>query len=402
ALPGLTLSSLPAESTTAKFDLTVDLVEADGQLIGTVEYNTDLFDATTIERLIHHYVRLLEAVVADPCIRVGELQMLSPAERRQLLVEWNATVTESPHTQTIHELFEAQVAKTPEAVAVVYGDKRLTYGELDARANQLARYLRTLGVGPDAFVGLCVERSLEMLVGLLGILKAGGAYVPLDSTYPTERLAYMLADSRPHVLLTQAALRASIPATEIPTLCLDTQWELVATGATANLPHHTLPEHLAYVIYTSGSTGRPKGVAIMHRSATAFIYWASTVYGIEELQGVLASTSIHFDLSVFELFVTLSYGGQVILSENALALSTLVNANDVTLINTVPSAIKELLRQNAIPNSVRTVNLAGEPLQSAVVDQLYALGGIQRVFDLYGPSEDTTYSTYMLRRLQGP
>ncbi|MFZ3015215.1 MAG: condensation domain-containing protein, partial [Nitrospira sp.] len=402
ALPGLTLSALPAESTTAKFDLTVDLVEADGVLSGTVDYSTDLFEAATIARLVNHYVRLLEAIVAKPTARVNELSMLSHAERQQLLVEWNATATDAPATQTIQELFEAQVMRTPEAVAVVHEDRHLTYGELNVRANQLARYLRTLGVGPDVLVGLCVERSLDMLVGLLGILKAGGAYVPLDPTYPTERLAYMLADSRPQVLLTQSALRASLPATEIPTLCLDTQWERVATGTTVNLPHHTLPQHLAYVIYTSGSTGRPKGVAIMHRSATAFICWASTVYGIEELQGVLASTSIHFDLSVFELFVTLSCGGQVILSENALALSTLVKANDVTLINTVPSAIKELLRQNAIPNSVRTVNLAGESLQSAVVDQLYTLGGIQRVFDLYGPSEDTTYSTYMLRRLQGP
>ncbi|MFZ3013875.1 MAG: condensation domain-containing protein, partial [Nitrospira sp.] len=260
ALPGLTLSSLPAESTTAKFDLTVDLVEEDGELSGTVDYSTDLFEAATIERLMNHYIRLLEAIVAEPTTRVNELSMLSPAERQQLLVEWNATATDAPATQTIQELFEAQVVRTPETVAVVYEDQQLTYSELNGRANQLARYLRTLGVRPDVLVGLCVERSLEMLVGLLGILKAGGAYVPLDPTYPTERLAYMLADSRPQVLLTQAALRVRIPATEIPTLCLDTQWELVATGATANLPHHNFPQHLAYIIYTSGSTGKGKGV----------------------------------------------------------------------------------------------------------------------------------------------
>ncbi|MEQ1845417.1 MAG: condensation domain-containing protein, partial [Nitrospira sp.] len=312
ALPGLTLSSLPAESTTAKFDLTVDLVEEDGELSGTVDYSTDLFEAATIERLMNHYIRLLEAIVAEPTTRVNELSMLSPAERQQLLVEWNATATDAPATQTIQELFEAQVVRTPETVAVVYEDQQLTYSELNGRANQLARYLRTLGVGPDVLVGLCVERSMEMLVGLLGILKAGGAYMPLDPTYPTERLAYMLADSRPQVLLTQAALRVSIPATEIPTLCLDTQWELVVTGGTANLPHRNFPQHLAYIIYTSGSTGKGKGVLVTHANVVHSTIARLITYR-EGLSSFLLLSSIAFDSSVAGILGTLAHGGQLVL-----------------------------------------------------------------------------------------
>ena len=398
ALPGLTLSSLPAESTTAKFDLTVDLVETDGELSGTVDYSTDLFEAATIARLMNHYIRLLEAIVAEPTTWVNELPMLSPAERQQLLVEWNATATDAPATQTIQELFEAQVVRTPEAVAVVYEDQQLTYGELNGRANQLARYLRTRGVGPDVLVGLCVERSLAMLVGLLGILKAGGAYVPLDPTYPTERLAYMLADSRPQVVLTQAGLRASIPATEIPMLCLDTQWELVANGATANLPHHNFPQHLAYVIYTSGSTGKGKGVLVTHGNVVQSTKARQIKYG-EELRSFLLLSSIAFDSSVAGILGTLAYGGQLVLPAGERLepgiLWELIDQRKISQLLTVPSFYRLLLEQLPMTKgrSLQSVILAGEECGSDLfVKHRSSLSGV-RFFNEYGPTEATVWST---------
>ncbi|HEY6119317.1 MAG TPA: amino acid adenylation domain-containing protein, partial [Pyrinomonadaceae bacterium] len=301
----------------------------------------------------------------------------------------------------VHELFQQQVRPGPDLVAIVFEEQQLTYRELNARANQLAHYLRKLGIGPDVLVGICVERSPLMLIGLLGILKAGGAYVPLDPAYPHERLRFMMDDAAAPVFITQKDLLAGLPATRAHTICLD-DWESIGSESEED-PHSTaVPENLSYVIYTSGSTGKPKGVAIQHQSVVALVNWASTVFSPEELQGVLASTSICFDLSVFEIFVTLSLGGCVILADDALHLANLKAAKLVTLINTVPSAMTALLRMGAIPESVRTVNLAGEPLKTSLVNQIYELRHVQRVFDLYGPSEDTTYSTFALRLEDGP
>jgi len=301
----------------------------------------------------------------------------------------------------IHQLFESQVERTPDAVAVVFEGQQLTYRELNVKANQLAHYLRSIGVRPEVLVGICVERSFDMIVGILGILKAGGAYVPLDPTYPHERLAFMLEDSSVPVLLTQAQLVKSLPKHQARIVCLDTDWEIIERQSEANLISEVKLDNLAYVIYTSGSTGKPKGVAIEHRNAVALLDWAKQVFNPDDLAGVLASTSICFDLSVFELFVPLSWGGKVILAENALHLPALSAALDVTLINTVPSAIAELLRMDGIPSSVRTVNLAGEPLPNKLVQQVYEHNTVQKVFNLYGPSEDTTYSTYTLVKKGG-
>ena len=295
---------------------------------------------------------------------------------------------------SIHNLFEQQVRKTPHAIAIEFDGEYLTYQDLNCRANQLAHYLQDIGVGPDILVGLCLERSLDMLVSLLGILKAGGAYVPLDPNYPHERLAAILEDSKPPVLITQQHLESILPKHATHLVCID---EISLTQQSVDTPNSRIQsENLAYVIYTSGSTGRPKGVAIEHRNTLALIYWAKTFFSSQQLSGVLASTSLCFDLSVFELFVTLSCGGTVILAQDALQLPNLSTISDVTLVNTVPSAIKALVRQNAIPESVRTINLAGEPLQNALVQKLYQLGHIDSVFNLYGPSEDTTYSTVAL------
>ena len=402
ALPDLTMNPMKVESKTAQFDLTLSMEETEQGLRGTLEYNTDLFDAATITRMAGHLQTLLEGIVANPDQRLRDLPLLTEAERCRLLVEWNDTEEDYPQDKCIHHSFEDQVERTPDTVAVVFEDQHLTYRELNWRANQLAHCLRMLGVGPETLVGVCLERSLEMVVGLLGILKAGGAYVPLDPKYPQERVAFMLADTQAPVLLTQQRLMQDLPEHSATTVCLDTHWDRIAQSSPDNPVNRATPQNLAYVIYTSGSTGTPKGVAIEHRSTVALIQWAVDLFGAEPFTGTLASTSICFDLSIFELFVPLSCAGKVILVKDALHLPHVPTDQEVTLVNTVPSAITELLRLGNLPSSVHTVNLAGEPLKKQLVQQIYSQETVQYVFDLYGPSEDTTYSTFARRSPAGP
>jgi amino acid adenylation domain-containing protein len=410
----LTIDRMIVESGTAKFDLTLALTDRDGKLSGFIEYNTDLFDRSRVERMVAHFHNLLGGIVADPDQRISTLPLLTEKERHQLLVEWNDTTTAYPKDSCIHELFEAQVESTPQAIAVQFEEKQLTYRELNHRANQLAHYLRRLGIAPEKLVGICIERSIEMVVGLLGILKAGGAYVPLDPAYPRERLEFMLSDSQCSFLVTQQSIvedgrwrmedcdsRSSILDPQSKVVCLDSDWQTIAGESEQNLHSETKADNLAYVIYTSGSTGQPKGVAIEHRNTVALLYWAKSVFTNDELAGVLASTSICFDLSVFELFVPLSWGGKAILAENALHLHSITEKNEVTLINTVPSVMAELLAMGDLPTSVRTVNLAGEALRSELVKQIYESTHVEKVYDLYGPSEATTYSTFTLRTAEG-
>ena len=395
-LGGLLLESVAIEQQVALFDLTLTMLETEGGLVGSWQYNSDLFDPSTIARMAEHFQNLLVSIVANPGYHIQELPLLSAAEQNQLLVEWNNTHREYPQGQCIHQLFEIQVERTPNAVALVFEKQQLTYQELNCRANQLAHYLQSLGVGTETLVGICVERSLEMVVGLLGILKAGGAYVPLDPSYPQERLALILSDAQLQVLLTSEKLIAELPKHNAIVVPLERDWKVISQQNQYNSITNTKPTNLAYILYTSGSTGQPKGVAVEHRSTVNFLYWAREVYTSEQLAGVLASTSINFDLSVFELFAPLCWGGQVILAENALHLPTLPAAENVTLLNTVPSVITELLRMNGIPDGVQTFNLAGEPLPHQLVQQLYQNYPSTQVFNLYGPTEATTYSTFTL------
>lgn len=395
-LPGLTLERLPFDEDTAKYELRLNLQDSEQGITGQFEYSTDLFDAATIARMCEHWITLLESIVVNTEQRLSEIPLLTENEQQQFKI-WNQTTQEYPNHQCLHQLFEAQVERTPNEIALIFGKQSFTYRELNSKANQLAHHLQHLGVEVETPVGICLERCVEMVVGILGILKAGGVYVPLDPAYPETRLRWILEDARVGILLSQTSSTpfAYQENSNTKIVNFDEDWEAIAENSVSNPITAITSENLAYLIYTSGSTGKPKGVMIEHRNPVCLLYWASEVFSANAIAGVLASTSICFDLSIFELFVPLSWGGKVILAENALVLPNLPAKNQVTLINTVPSAITQLLQLNAIPNSVQTVNLAGEPLSWRVVQQLEELPHIEQIFNLYGPSEDTTYSTYI-------
>jgi natural product biosynthesis luciferase-like monooxygenase protein len=327
-LNGIKLSIEPVYTGTAKSDLTVWAIEgADGTLHVTAEYALDLFKGETIQRFLGHFRSVLEGMAANPDQKLSQLPLLTTEEKQRTLVEWNATGAEYPRVRCIHRLFEEQVARTPDATALVFDEQELSYAELNARANRLAAQLREQGVGPDVLVGVCVERSLEMMIGLLAIHKAGGAYVPLDPTYPKERIGFMLQDSQAPVLLTQLSLMAKLPPHNATVICLDAD---TAAGAadlavSANVETAQDPESLAYVLYTSGSTGNPKGVMVTHRNVVNFFAGMDRALGAEAGTW-LAVTSISFDISVLELFWTLTRGFKVVLLSDAAKMPGLAEA----------------------------------------------------------------------------
>ena len=394
AFSGLATSPVAAHNGAAMFDLSFNLEEAASGLKGHIEYATDLFAAGTVRRTAGHFTRLLAGMLADADQRISDLGMLTDAERKQVLVEWNATERPYPADQGLHRLFEMQAARTPDATAVIFGPERMSYETLNRRANRLAAHLGALGVTNGALVGVCMERSADLIVSLLAVLKAGAAYVPLDPAYPADRLGFILEDTAAPVVLTSRQARQALPAHQAHEVLVA---ELPDTDDVPFvLEREPAAEDLAYVIYTSGSTGRPKGVELQHRAAVSFVYWGRRLFSDHELAGVLAATSVCFDLSIFEIFVPLSWGGTVILAENALELAALGAAGEVTLVNTVPSVLAELLRQGPLPQSVVTINLAGEPLPDALVEEIYARTSATRVYNLYGPTEFTTYATGMV------
>ncbi|WP_139271819.1 non-ribosomal peptide synthetase, partial [Pseudomonas sp. NFACC04-2] len=331
----------------------------------------------------------LERAVESP---LADLTILPALEREQLLVTFNATAADYPQQQTIHGLFEAQVQRTPEAVAVIRGEQRLNYRELNERANRLAHYLRKQGVQPDSRVAICVERGIDMVVGLLAILKAGGGYVPLDPAYPLDRITYMLEDSAPAAVLAQDATVGLLSDASMAVINLDSglwQGESVQNPEVAELTS----SHLAYVIYTSGSTGLPKGVMIEHRNTVNFLTWAHRSFDSETLAKTLFSTSLNFDLAVYECFAPLTSGGSIEVVTNVLELQQ--GEHDITLINTVPSALKALLESGGLGEGIDTVNVAGEALKRSLVDTLFEQTQVKRLCNLYGPSETTTYSSWV-------
>jgi amino acid adenylation domain-containing protein len=394
-LTGLQVESLPFEQQSAKFDLSLMARESDRGIICSLEYNTDLFEQGTIERLLANWQTLLEGIVLHPEQLVSDLPLLSNIERNKMLTAWNATGTEFP-ALCVHQLFEAQVASTPDALALTCGQQQLTYRDLDQQANQLAHYLRTLGVGPEVLVGIYVERSPEMLVGLLGILKAGGAYVPLDPLYPKERLAFMIADARLSVLLTQQRLLAELPEHQAHVVCLDADRALMA-GQSKTSPAVALQaKNLAYVIYTSGSTGKPKGVQVVHDALANFLQTMCQQPGISAQDRLLAVTTLSFDIAGLELYLPLLVGAQVQLVSREVAtdgvqLAEQIQSTSATIMQATPATWRLLLEAGWTGSSGLKILCGGEALPRQLARQL--LEQTAALWNMYGPTETTIWST---------
>jgi amino acid adenylation domain-containing protein len=400
-LPGLTVSEFRPPHGSSIFDLSLWLRDVGERIEGLLEYATDLFEPATIERMVTHLQAVLEAMVEDDQQRISGLNLLSRAQRRQLLVSFNDTHAPYASGSCIHELFEAWAARAPDAVAVLCGDGQLSYGELNRRANQLAHYLIGIGVRPDDRVAICMHRGLELMVGLLGILKAGGAYVPLDPAYPQQRLAYMLEDSAPVAVLTQPAVRATLPAFELPLVSLDLQ----DTGSIiARAPQHDpaasglglTSSHLAYVIYTSGSTGLPKGVMIEHRSVVNLLTAMACRPGLHEGDMLLAVTTLSFDIAGLELYLPLISGARLLLASGSAAadvqaLSQLIRRHAVTVMQATPATWRLLLEDGWQGGSELRVLCGGEALAAELAERLAAHN--RELWNLYGPTETTIWST---------
>ncbi|HEY0735729.1 MAG TPA: amino acid adenylation domain-containing protein, partial [Herpetosiphonaceae bacterium] len=402
-LPNLALVPFMVEQGTVNFDLSLSLTESEAGLAGTLEYAVDLFEAETIARMLGHFQTLLEGIVADPSQRLAQLPLLSADERQQLAVNWSMTQASYSRDRCVHELVAAQAARTPEAVALVYGDTQLTYGELDRRANQLAHYLRERGVGPEVRVGLCLHRSLELVIGLLGILKAGGAYVPLDPNYPAQRLSFMLEDSQVAVVLSHERLAATLPADRAQMVYLDTAWSSITqlpdtppvSGVTAN--------HLAYVIYTSGSTGTPKGVQVEHGNLLATLYASQQHFGFHTGDTMPWLASVAFDIALFELFNPLLAGGTVIMLDHQQILdlpSLLGTLAACTVFHAVPSLMRQITQAigaseqgSSSYDHIRMVFTGGDVVPPELLSELQAVFRQAEIRVLYGPTEATIICT---------
>ena len=407
-LPGLEISGLDLENETAIFDLSLTAVEEENNLRMLLQYSTDLFEAETIKRTLNYLERLLEGVVANPQQRVSELPLLAEVERQQILVEWNRTEKKfESENRCIHELFERQVEKTPDASALIFEGQQLSYRELNCRVNSLAHYLRRLGVGPEVLVGLYLERSVEMVVALLAVLKAGGGYVPLDSEYPRDRLAFVLDDVGVRVLLTQAGMVESLPECRAEVICLDAEVQLQKLQAEReeNLQSEVVEDNVAYVIYTSGSTGKPKGVVVTHSHVIRLFgtthSWFN--FGAEDVWTLFHSYA--FDFSVWELWGALLYGGRLVVvpymvSRSPEAFHDLLSVEKVTVLNQTPSAFRQLMRVDESDASrnlaLRLVIFGGEALDIAGLKPWFERHGDRQpqLVNMYGITETTVHVTY--------
>ncbi|MFN7415110.1 MAG: amino acid adenylation domain-containing protein [Dolichospermum sp.] len=400
-LSGLIIENMPLPlDVRARFDLEVNYWEIPGGLEGVWCYNSDLFDATTITRIGEHFQTLLQAIVANQEMRISELPLLSPAQRHQLLVEWNDTQVDYPHDLCIHELFEQQVERNPDAVAVAFEEQQLTYDELNCRANQLAHCLRSLGVGADVLVGICVERSLLMIVGLLGILKAGGAYVPLDPDYPQERLSFMLADTQIKVLLTQQNLVEKLQKHQVKLVCLDTDSPVIAQCSQDNAIAPPIADvqatNLAYVIYTSGSTGQPKGVEVVHRGVNRLLFGVDYVH-LDETQRFLQIAPISFDASTFEIWGALLHGGKCVLFPESIptakSLSEEIHKHGITVLWLTSALFNSIIDDDPQALSgIKQLLIGGVALSLAHVNRAFETLPFTQIINGYGPTESTTFT----------
>jgi amino acid adenylation domain-containing protein len=403
-LPGLTTSPVAIDRGITKFDLTVGITDRDDGLAVAFEYSTDLYDAATIDRMLTSFRLMLEGIAANPDCRIADLPLLRPAEREQLLAAWNDTYVERPENACVHRLIAEQVRRTPDAPAVFCKGRHLTYEELSARANQLAHYLRKHGVGPETIVGICMERSLEMAVGLLGILKAGGAFLPLDPGYPKDRIEFMVRDAGVSVLLTQQSLREELPRQQTTLIGLDSDGRAVAAES-AEAPAVTVsPHNPAYVIYTSGSTGRPRGVVISHRSLVNHNLAALKYYGIGPHDRILQFASLSFDIAVEEIFPAWIGGAAVVLRPEELLqvgphFLRWIDQNQISVLD-LPTAFWHEWVHNlaggseSLPPRLRLVIVGGEKAQAAPFAAWQKVaGGRVRWINTYGPTEATVIAT---------
>lgn len=387
------------ETGTAKFDLALDLREQPHGIEGYIEYSTDLFSEETISRMAGHFRRLLDGIAANPDQRLSELTLLSGRELQQLLHDWNNTETDYPLDTCLHQLFEGQADRTPEAVAVAFRGELLTYGALDQRANQLAHYLQALGVGPETLVTICVERSLEMIVGLLAILKAGGAYLPLDPSEPGERMLHMLQEAAPTLLLTQRRLLQSIVSAPLQHVSLDADWGKVARCSETRPVVDVTAKNLAYVIYTSGSTGKPKGVMVEHQAVCNHLLWMQQAFPLTEADRVLLKYPFNFDASICEIFGPLLAGARLIVPEpsdrwDVGQFVRMMTEEQVTVLDVVPSMLEALLDESGFSSSLylRRVTSGGEPLSPRLRDRFFAQMDAE-LHNIYGPTEATIGTT---------
>ncbi|MDB9391496.1 non-ribosomal peptide synthase/polyketide synthase [Microcystis aeruginosa] len=407
-LEGIKATRQPLEFKTAKFDLSLSIQVKEARLTAIWEYNTDLFDKSTIERLSGHFVNLLTGIIANPEQVIGQLPLLTKSESNQLLFDWNQTKIDYKNDLCLHQLFEQQVKQNSQAIAVRLEDEFLTYEELNCKANQLAHYLQSLGVKSDSLVGIFVERSLDMIIGILGILKAGGAYVPLDINYPKERIAYLIEDTQLSILLTQSQLLEQLPAFQGITICLDQDWSTIAKQSTVSPLVEVDQHNLAYIIYTSGSTGQPKGVMIEHRSVVNYILTTIREYGITSEDQILQFSSICFDASVEEIFVSLLSGATLVLRTEEMLRSSedfwqCCQKWQLTVLG-IPTAYwhqlaAELTLDNLpILSNIKVIFIGGEAIQPAKVQQWQTVTGhyspLPRLFNGYGPTEATIATTF--------
>ncbi|MEO1373245.1 MAG: amino acid adenylation domain-containing protein [Cyanobacteria bacterium J06635_10] len=395
------------------FDISFNVIEIGSELTFNCEYNTDLFDAATISRILGYFQTFLEGIITLPEQRLFELPLLSEAEQHQLLVEWNNTQVDYPQDKCIHQLFEEQVDKTPDAIAVVFENQQLTYEQLNQTANQLAHHLQTLGVGPEVLVGICVERSIEMVVGLLGILKAGGAYVPLDPSYPQERLNYMLTDSGVQVLVTQQSLLESLPSHTAQVICLDSDWRAIEQHPQYNLDVGVGADNLAYVIYTSGSTGQPKGAMNTHQGIRNRLLWMQDAYQLTRAdqphgsaERVLQKTPFSFDVSVWEFFWPLLTGASIVIAKpeghkDSNYLVNLISSQQITTVHFVPSMLKVFLQEPNCGNCscLKRVICSGEELPFELTERFFSTIECE-LHNLYGPTEAAIDVTFWQCQLQ--
>ncbi|MCV9991578.1 non-ribosomal peptide synthetase [Burkholderia pseudomallei] len=403
-IPGLTIRAVETPLQTAQFELTLSLREAGDDIVGHLNYASALFDESTVRRYVTYWCRLLEGMTAGPAnVSVARLPLLDEAERKQVVYEWNATERDYPIEQCIHQLFEAQVDRKPEAIALTFDGQRLGYAELNARANRLAHYLQERGVGPDRLVALCAERGIEMVVGLLAILKAGGAYVPLDPSHPPERLRRMLDDTNPVAVLVDdigadaLASFESHVAARSPRVHLSrdiAQWR-ACSPANPSTPRERAARRLAYVIYTSGSSGEPKGVMNEHRGVVNRLWWMQQTYALDERDAVLQKTPFSFDVSVWEFFWPLMSGARLVIAKpeghkDPAYLSELIDRERVTTLHFVPSMLQAFLEDEGAARgcgSVKRVMCSGEALPPSLVKRFYRCLPDARLHNLYGPTE---------------